>query len=568
MLCNAVQGLLEVKFLCWTSSRRVHISRSVAIVKPSRAKRRCSNKFLTVPSHVVACSATTGIRLRGWQRYSTSRTGPLALYKAKVSNNTLKYDAAQEATAVELEKLYKRVAAIDVPCAKSLPAGYQVAGVGSKRPDVPTKSSATISLEHSYGTESISTPVSKSFWSQIFKPDPTASPKAASSGADEGVKGLWLYGEVGSGKTMLMELFYDSLSTLKRKRRVHFDSFMLEVYRDLWKWQNSKDVGKTHAMESVARRIFDEAYVLCFDEFQVADIASSQVLYQLFDMLFRLGAVCVITSNRVPDDLHKGGGQKESFAPFVTLLKTHCKVWTIQAREDYRALAKAEGSLKGPDAVYYLKADCANYQARLRRLYESHSRRKEPLTVQLYGRDLGISFASVESNLVAEFAFDQLFSDAAALGPADYLLICERFEHVAIDGIPVITLAQKNEARRFISFVDAAYENKTKLILCAEATPESLFANSSDAVQSQQNVDFGGDTGVQSITGGSSISASLPPLFTGEEEIFAFKRTVSRLYEMQSVKYALLTHRPQRTQQFLERVQIRSQNFTHIRPRE
>ncbi len=305
--------------------------------------------------------------------------------------------------------------------------------------------------------------------------------------------GLYLVGEVGRGKSMLMDLFFEA-ATVPRKRRVHFHQFMQEIHAHLH--QQQTDHPDLDPMEAVADRIAAESALLCFDELQIHDIGDGTILAKLFQGLFDRAVVMVATSNTLPDDLFRGKPGVESLKPFIALLKQHLDVLVLDAARDYRRerlstvkswLVPADGRAeRALDAVF---AD----------LIGDTKPRASSLTV--FGRQLPIPLAAAG---VARFDFAALC--AQNLGSGDYLAVAIQFHTVLIDAVPILTPDNFDEARRFITLIDALYEHRVKLYASAAAEPAGLY-----------------------VAG---------------DGVAIFERTVSRLEEMRSVAYGALAHLP------------------------
>ncbi|KAK9693571.1 ATPase [Basidiobolus ranarum] len=314
---------------------------------------------------------------------------------------------------------------------------------------------------------------------------------------------------------MLMNLFYDTLK-IQRKRRIHFHAFMLDVHSRI---QQLKD--REGAIEDpippVARDLAREAYVLCFDEFQVTDIADAMILRRLMAGLMEQGVVVVTTSNRHPDELYKNGIQRKSFIPCIELLKEKCKVVTLNSGTDYRRLAKES------DRVFFSPLNQENKE-NIGNLFNNLTQNQpvKPKILEFLGRSLIIP-ESVDG--VAKITFQQLCGEAH--GAADYLELAKNFHTLVLTDIPKMNLSRRNEARRFITLLDALYENQVVLICSAEDDILNIFSPKSDHdVHSNENRMLMDDLGLSS-------QQSSSPIFSGEEEIFAFQRAVSRLIEMQ-----------------------------------
>ncbi|MBL0933147.1 MAG: cell division protein ZapE [Rhizobiaceae bacterium] len=311
--------------------------------------------------------------------------------------------------------------------------------------------------------------------------------------ARELVKGLYLHGGVGRGKTMLMDLFFELLP-VKRKRRAHFNDFMADVHDRIGRHRDALKRGDTKEADPipvVAAALADEAWVLCFDEFTVTDIADAMILSRLFTALFERGVVLVATSNVAPDDLYRDGLNRGLFLPFVTVLKAHCEILPLDGTTDYRL----EKLVRIP--VYI--TPCDGEGARLMdQAWEvaSSGHQTQPRTIHVKGRDVAVPMANGRT---ARFAFEDLC--AQPLGARDYLAIAAEFDTILVDCVPAMGLDRRNEAKRFILLVDTLYDRRIRLILSAEVPPQDLY---------------------HARTG---------------TEAFEFDRTVSRLIEMQSAEW-------------------------------
>jgi len=312
------------------------------------------------------------------------------------------------------------------------------------------------------------------------------------------LKGLYIYGEVGRGKTMLMDLFF-AACPVTRKRRAHFHAFMAEVQERLTLYRRKikgGEIGDHDPIALAAGDIADAARVLCFDEFHVDDIADAMILGRLFARLFDLGVVVVATSNVAPEELYRDGLNRALFLPFIALLRERMEVMRLDARTDFR-LEKLSGV-----AVWHTPADAAAraaIDAAWRRL--AGGQPGAPLDLPLKGRAVHVPRAAMGA---ARFSFADLC--ARPLGALDYLAIAHAFHTVVIEGIPVMDDDSRNEAKRFIVLIDTFYDNHVKLVASAEAEPAGLYRGSEG--------------------------------FEARE----FARTVSRLIEMGSAAYLALPH--------------------------
>lgn len=274
-------------------------------------------------------------------------------------------------------------------------------------------------------------------------------------------RGLYIHGPVGRGKTMLMDLFFDSVDVTPKQRR-HFHEFMADVHDRIGE---ARSRVKGDPIADVARTIAAEARLLCFDEFHVTDIADAMILGRLFEALFALGTTVVATSNAHPGELYRNGLNRQLFLPFIALLERHMEVVSLKAQKDFR-LAKISGV-----PLYFTPVDEAARQAldaHFARITGGHPGR--PSVIEYKGRKLIVPTASMG---VARFSFDELCD--RPLGTLDYLHIAHAYHTVVIDGIRKLDRSRRDVARRFINLIDTLYDAKVCLIASAEAEPADLY---------------------------------------------------------------------------------------------
>jgi cell division protein ZapE len=327
-------------------------------------------------------------------------------------------------------------------------------------------------------------------------------------------KGLYLWGGVGRGKSMLMDLFVET-APVEKRRRAHFHEFMQDAHARINAWRGLSRGERRRRPEHVkgagddpippvARALAGEARLLAFDEFQVTDIADAMILGRLFEHLFAEGVVVVATSNRFPDDLYRDGINRQLFLPFIDLLKARLDVMELDGGVDHR-LRQLEAA-----PVYYapLGAD-AGHAMDLAWVRLTSGAAPQHCTLEVNGRRLVVER---EVAGVARFTFPELC--ARPLGAADYLAVAERFHTVLLDSVPRLSPDKRNEARRFVTLIDALYEARTKLVMSADAEPGELYPAGDGA--------------------------------------FEFERTASRLMEMRTHDYLAAHHREAAAEQACE----------------
>jgi cell division protein ZapE len=372
--------------------------------------------------------------------------GPLALYRREIASGALVSDPAQLSAAERLHALWVKLRGYDPP-----------ARLGQN-----------------------------SLFRRFLRRKPVDEAQSHT------IHGLYLVGAVGRGKSMLMDLFF-AAADVPRKRRIHFHAFMQETHQRIHAWKLANPQG-TDPILPLADALAEDAILLCFDEFQVNDIADAMILGRLFEALFERGVVVVATSNTLPDDLFRGQPGRDAFLPFIAILKDHLDVLVLDARRDYRRARSDTGYM------WHVPADGAA-EVFLSTAFEqlSEGAPVKPTVLHVMGRSLPVPRAA---GGVARFSFEELC--ARSLGAGDYLAIATHFQAVVLDEVPILSPENRNEARRFINLIDALYEHRVKLVASAAAAPDSLYSS--------------GD---------------------GAE---AFLRTASRLIEMQSDTYLALPH--------------------------
>ena len=302
------------------------------------------------------------------------------------------------------------------------------------------------------------------------------------------LRGLYIWGGVGRGKTMAMDLFFDAAST-EPKRRVHFHGFMQEVHEKL---KGERVKGTSNPLTKVAKQLAQSAKLLCFDEMQVTDVADAMIVGRLFEGMLEQGIAIVATSNRPPDDLYKNGINRDIFVPFIEIMKNQLDVLHLDSETDHRLLRMDRGGVY----ITQNSPDVDHFEGVMGRMFRSlvGKATPEPRDLDVGGRTVKLDHAT---DTAMRSGFDALCK--TALGPADYLKIAETFDTVMIEDVPVMGPEQRDQAKRFVTLIDALYDAKVRVLISAAAEPDQLYQS--------------GD--------GS----------------FEFARTASRLTEMRSRKY-------------------------------
>lgn len=316
------------------------------------------------------------------------------------------------------------------------------------------------------------------------------------TGPPEHEAGIYIWGDVGRGKTLLMDLFVESWGEAMSCRRIHFHAFMQRVHRQIHAWRQSKYRQSQDPIEPVARRLMEDGWLWCLDELQIHDVADAMIIGRLVKAMLRRGAVFVITSNRPPQELYQGGLQREQFQGFIDLVLARMPVHELAGRQDYRLQ-----QLQALECTYYtpLGEGAAQFmQNAWDRMTHGQA---------CYAQELSVSGRILKLGRVCGDILWTSFEDLCIrpLGPADYLAIAEEFHTVLLEDIPALPTEQRNEAKRFVTLIDALYDHHVKLICTADAQPEEIY--------------------------------------TKGHGYFEFQRTASRLHEMQSAAYLKSTHR-------------------------
>ncbi|MDE1156827.1 MAG: cell division protein ZapE [Neorhizobium sp.] len=325
---------------------------------------------------------------------------------------------------------------------------------------------------------------------------------AKGGGKPREIRGLYVHGSVGRGKTMLMDMFFKK-AAIDKKRRAHFHEFMADVHGRIHEHRQKLKRGETKQNDPVApvaAALFEEAELLCFDEFSVTDITDAMILARLFTELFSLGCILVATSNVAPENLYRDGLNRGLFLPFIPLLEANVDVVTLDSPTDYRMQKLA--SLP----VYVTPLDGRADAAIEAAWHELTAGEKvSPVEIPMKGRSIHVPIAA---GRVARFSFHDICS--VPLAAADYLKVADRFDAVFVEHVPQLGPERRNEAKRFINLVDALYDHSVRLFVSAASAPDDILLEKRGT------------------------------------EGFEFDRTISRLYEMRSPDYLVLHEQARR----------------------
>eukprot|EP01128_Nolandella_sp_AFSM9_P007887 TRINITY_DN4479_c0_g1_i1.p1 TRINITY_DN4479_c0_g1~~TRINITY_DN4479_c0_g1_i1.p1 ORF type:complete len:434 (-),score=67.97 TRINITY_DN4479_c0_g1_i1:137-1438(-) len=394
------------------------------------------------------------------------------LYEKKLTDGSLKPDRQQAEAVVQLNELGERL------------RGYRVGGRRRGRAATPTSGGMFSWMSSSSSSSTQSTPA-------VTPP-----------------KGLYMYGDVGSGKTMLMDLLLESLeqgqpNSSLRKNRVHFNTFMNQIHSSIHEWRQtpeSKTQSKDSLILSLAAKVVEVSPVLFFDEFQVTDIANAMILGRLFEAMWNQGAVIVSTSNRPPSDLYLDGLQRDLFLPTIAALGERNVVYNIDSSTDYRLTGE-----KMSHVFQVGKGGKSALDTLWNELTEGRKGEEKLLAIPGQGRNV-----MVPETLkgIARFSFKYLCE--SNFGSADYAAIAVTYHTVFLDEVPQLNATNRNEARRFIVLIDELYNHQTKLLCSLAAEPHLLFEATDD--------------------------------LSAQEEVFMFNRAASRMSEMSTKEYLAKKH--------------------------
>lgn len=368
-------------------------------------------------------------------------------------------------------------------------------------------------------------------------------------------QGVYIYGNVGTGKSRIADLFAATLPSEVSKRRIHFHEFMMDIHTRLHRARSQSSFAGDPLVQ-IGREVRNESRVLCFDEFQVTDIADAMILKRLFGAIWASGGLMVATSNRHPDNLYENGLNRSLFLPFIAELQRRCEVWKIEGQEDYRMRPSTEGPTGRID-VFFTNGD--KFEQSLAEATRGQ-KMKEMTVPVLMSRELKVQAAEVTEGQSPIVASDFQDLCQAYLGSADYYALCKASKTIYLSGLRKFKTDELDFVRRFITLVDLAYEAKTRIICLSTVPLFEVFANiipNQIPVEGELQRRLDRDMTVKGEGGSSSsmmstfigdmewsatglAKASLASGGAGETDVkFAIGRAVSRLFEMGSKGYGV-----------------------------
>lgn len=483
-----------------------------------RSARLSSTSTTTESASTASPAPPKPITEQQQQHYS-----PLELYDRRVVEGRLRNDEFQRGILTSVQDLYEKLTQYKPP---------KVAKPDISRSRLSTKSESMFGI-----------PKFVSSWFTTIEKEAGLEKKQEV----DIPHGIYLYGDVGCGKTMLMDLFYDTIPPHLTKKRLHFHQFMQRIHKRAHQLKvlhgHREDID---VMPFLAWELSEQATVLCFDEFQVTDVADAMLLRRLLNLMLRKdhGLVLFATSNRAPDDLYINGIQRESFIPCIQLIKKVTHVIYLNSPTDYRKIPRPISSafyFPKPGISYLSKSCKKEREDHVNNWYNFFSQghpAESNIPLRVWGRDLIVPKASPP--YVGQFTFKELCGEPLAAG--DYLTLATSFESIIVTDIPYLTIDQRDEVRRFITFLDAVYDNHTRIAVTAAAPFQDIFVEPENlgtsvfalSNKTPQEIDdkLENDTLVTQHGFDKKIAKKAFMFAHLDEERFAFARALSRLTQM------------------------------------
>ncbi|EFC46089.1 AFG1 ATPase family protein [Naegleria gruberi] len=459
--------------VCHHQMVKKNMIRKSSLILPSTNNRHfsTSSRVLTISKHA--------------ESLHTEGKSPMEVYKDLVKQGSVNEDVRQIELLKVLTNLYEKLKNYNINDARAVIKNH-----------LGTTSATGTAKTGSFDPKAIS---------RQIKPHPTGLPKS-----------LYIYGDVGCGKTFLMDMFFKCVP-LQKKLRIHFNSFMIDFHTKMHQMNRiNKDGGAN--MEKLMDEIADNYNLLCFDEFQVTDIGDAMILKRLFEGLLNRGVVVVKTSNRIPDHLYENGINREAFLPFIDVIKIKYDVFDMEAVCDYRLSSGTKQT-----NVYFTPLNKESEQ-QLESLFQklTHPYDAEPKPIMVMNRLLMVPRAA---RGVAFCTFDFLCKQPKSA--VDYIGICREFHTLIISGIPTFNKDNRDHMRRFITLIDELYQHRVKVI-CSAARPVEELCQFDNQGEVNLNVEPA-----------YNFNKSQTENF---DEVFAFTRTISRLMEMRNKEYLTSHH--------------------------
>ena len=413
---------------------------------------------------------------------TAAKDGPLQVYTQRVASGELREDPPQLAALIHLDKLHHKLKIYTPPTLSPLT-------ISTAKTDITT---ATARFSKEVGSDQTGFAGDKSTFfgfelPSIFGSTKEEKKETTSIDVPGAPQGVYMFGGVGCGKTMIMDMFYDEAPAHVNKSRVHFHEFMIDVHARMHKLR--QDGVEEDPVPFIARQLVEEGgHLLCFDEMQVTDIADALIMRRLFDEMFRSGVIVVATSNRPPSDLYYNGIQRHLFLPFIAAVEQKSIVHDLASPTDYRLLKTNEYDADGESSTYHhpLGNETSKTTIKMNNLWTELTKGGDAHQTSLIvlGRHVNIPL-SAKNTQVAKFHFKDLC--AIPLGAGDYIAIARAYHTVFITDIPILSVNTLDQVRRLITCIDTFYEHNVKCIISAQTPITEIFQPYGEVTGNHQN---------------------------------------------------------------------------------